>query len=240
MRLCVFLVALLAGCSSPKPEQVVPAADAGALVSVSKSINASDSKVAAAVTVAVENKDKPGVVEAEGRLALAHLPAPLLPDLEAARARAGKADPKQYAAETEFARSFLTKITSEWKQAQLDAKANAERLSLALNELNKIKGELAASRKETSDLKNELESARDAKWTIAGIALVAIGAILSAVLGGRVGGAVVACGALAGAMPSIYGSHYFGYIAGCTLALASALGLWRLWDYVKDMNAKTK
>ena len=115
------------------------------MVSVGKSLSTADSKIAAAVTVAVENKDKPAVVAAEGRLALSFLPAPLKPDLEAARARASKGDPKAYADDEAFARGFLSKITADWKQAQEDAKANAARLAACLTENAKLKTDLAKS-----------------------------------------------------------------------------------------------
>jgi len=242
MRLLLVIAVLcLTGCSLfRKGEQVTPAGESGALASVGKNLSAADSKIAAAVTVAVENKDKPQVVEAEGRLALSFLPAPLKPDLEAARVRASKADPKAYAADEAFARGFLSQITADWKQAQTEAKANAARLSACFNEIAQLKADLASARKEASEAKSDLESARNEKWTVAGIALVVIGSVLSATMGFRVGGAVIACGALCGAMPSIYGSEYFKWIAGGTLALAAGLGLWRLWDHVRDLNDKTK
>jgi len=41
-----------------------------------------------------------------------------------------------------------------------------------------------------------------------------------------------------GAFPFIVESEYFSYIVGTALALAAGLGLWYLWDKIKDANNK--
>ena len=65
-----------------------------------------------------------------------------------------------------------------------------------------------------------------------GIAVV--GAIATAFVGPKVGIPLLACGAAIGAFPFVIDSEYFNIIAGSTLALAAALGIWYLWDKVRD------
>jgi predicted outer membrane lipoprotein len=52
--------------------------------------------------------------------------------------------------------------------------------------------------------------------------------------GPRIGGTLLACGAAIGAFPLIVDSEYFSYIVGTTLALAAGLGIYWLWDRVRD------
>ena len=52
--------------------------------------------------------------------------------------------------------------------------------------------------------------------------------------GPRIGGTLLACGAAIGAFPFVVDSEYFSTIAGGTLALAAGLGIYWLWDRVRD------
>ena len=71
-------------------------------------------------------------------------------------------------------------------------------------------------------------------WTLAGIAVAVIGAVAMVFAGPRIGGTLLASGAAIGAFPLIVDSEYFSYIAGSTLALAAGLGIYWLWDHVRD------
>jgi hypothetical protein len=240
-------LAVLTGCSTvkdwfkaeeePKKVVVTQSADPGAMSKLGDKIDKSDSRVAAALTAAIENKDKPDVVQAEGSLALAYLPKPTDGDLAFARARAAKADPKDYLEQSKFAKEFLASLDKEWKDAQDKAKKNADDLTAAMTKINDLNVELAKVRKdaEINLRKAEAEASKNV-WTLAGVALVALGAILTAFMGVRVGGVLLVCGAFCGSMPFIYGSQYFNWVAGGTLGVAAALGLWRLYDYIKDKN----
>ena len=53
-------------------------------------------------------------------------------------------------------------------------------------------------------------------------------------VGPRIGGSLLASGAAIGAFPQIADSEYFAYIVGTTLALAAGLGIYWLWDHVRD------
>lgn len=243
----VGLVLTLTGCSTIKgwfskddePQKVVvtQSANPSDMSKLGDKIDKSDSRVAAAVTVMVENKDKPPVVEAEGNLALSYLPKPSDGDLAFARARAAKADPKDYLEQSKFAKEFLASLDKEWKEAQDKSKKNAEDLTAALTKINDLNAELGRVRKdaEINLRKAEAEGSKNL-WTLAGVGMVGLGAVVSAFMGIRTGGVLIVCGAFCGAMPYIYGSEYFVWTAFSTLLIAAGLGLWRLYDYIKDKN----
>ena len=66
------------------------------------------------------------------------------------------------------------------------------------------------------------------------LAVVVIGAIATAFTGPKVGLPLLLSGAAIGAFPFVVDSEYFSYIAGGTLALAAGLGIYWLWDRVRD------
>jgi membrane protein implicated in regulation of membrane protease activity len=71
-------------------------------------------------------------------------------------------------------------------------------------------------------------------WTLTGAALFVAGALATAFVGPRIGIPLIACAALAGAVPFIYDSPYFLWVATGTFAIASGFGLWWVWDKVRD------
>ena len=79
MRL-ILVIALLAltGCktSCDLPKQPDVPTDGGIVNKVGNDLDKSDGRVAAAITVAQENADKPAVVKAETGVALSYLPVP--------------------------------------------------------------------------------------------------------------------------------------------------------------------
>ena len=248
MRAALVVIALLAltGCSTLKdwmkpadaaPQKVVveQSAQPADLTKLGSSIDKSDSRVAAAVTVAVENKDKPAVVEAEGKVALGFLPKPTEGDLAIARARAAKADPAAYLAESKFAKGFLAQMELDWKTAQDKAKKNADDLTAALARINGLNAELAKVRKDAEDNLRKAEAeASKSVWTIAGVGLAVIGALCSAFMGPRVGLPLIASGAAVGSVPFIYSSPWFAWIMGGTVAFGCAMLGWVLWDKARD------
>ena len=237
---CLILMALLAatGCKSPDPSQPPPAQVPApeSLGSLGKSMDKGDSRVAAAVTVAVENKDKPAVVEAEGKVALAHLPKPDESDLKRARARASAADQKAYDAEISKAKAWLAQVEAEWNEAVRQSKKNSDELVQARKDLETVRKELAKAGTQITDLKAQLEKADRNMWSLTGIGLFVVGAVLVPLFGWRVAGSVIACAPVAAAIPVILTSQYFPWIMGISMTIVAYLLLWRLFDYIKDKN----
>ena len=69
---------------------------------------------------------------------------------------------------------------------------------------------------------------------MAGVGLAVVGALCTAFLGPRIGLPLLACGALMGSVPMIYGSPWFSYVLGGTLAFCSVMLGWWVWDKVRD------
>lgn len=229
MRVVILLSIVLAagGCSSsPQALPVQPDAptNGGIVTAVGKELDKIDGRVAAAVTVAKENADKPEVVKAETGVALSYLPKPSEGDVAFARQRAAKADQKDYAEAVAYGKTLLAKIDADWAKMEAD-QVEAKRVS-----------QLKDAR--IADLTKQVEQAKkDAAqniWTITGAALVVIGGLCCAFASVRAGVTIILTGMLCGAVPFIIESEYFGIIAGSTLAIGAGLGIWWLWDKVRD------
>lgn len=237
---CLILIALLlaTGCNTtdtglPPPSQV-PAPES--LGSLGNSIDKGDSRVAAAVTVMIENNNKPSVVQSEGNVALAHLPKPDVADLKHARERAASADQKAYDLEIANASAWLIKVEEDWNEAVRESKKNSDELIQARKELDSIKKELSKATTQVVDLKAQLDKADRNLWSMAGVGLFVLGVLTGATFGWRIGGSMIACSPLAAAVPVIITSEYFGWIIGVSMAIVASLLLWRLFDYIRDKN----
>ena len=225
----LLVIALLAltGCSASRPAippQPNAATEPNALKQVGEALDARSGKVAAAVTVAVQNKDKPAVVEAEGRLALSFLPAPTEGDLAIAKARAAKADQKDYAAAEAAGKKAVADLAASLAKAKAD-QSEAVRVS-------QLKDKRIADL--TAEVERVKQEASKDIWTLTGAALAVIGAVATAFVGIRVGIPLLLCGAFCGSVPFIVDSPWFEYIAGGTLVISCGLGLWWLADKVRD------
>lgn len=227
MRFVWALLLILCGCSSPKkdiPEQPDAPTKPDNATKFAESVDTRGSKVAAAVTVARENATKPEVVRAESSVALSALPAPSDGDLAIARARAGKADQKDYEQAVAFGNKLLAQINDS------EAKMKADQREAA--RISKLKDERIA------ELSREVEQVKQdaaAKiWTLTGALLVVGGGIASAFVGFRIGVPIILAGAFAGALPFFFDSPYFSIIAYATLAICCALGIWWVYDRVRD------
>jgi len=235
MRLLLAVPALvaLAGCKS-KPAELPPqpnAATAGdSLRKVGTELEARSGKVAAAVTVARDNADKPEVVRAETGVALSGLPVPSPDDLLVARARASRADQKDYAA----AEAAGKKARADLDAALAKAKADQEEAKRVSDLKDKRIVEL------TEEIERIKKDSAAQTWTLVGAGLAVIGALTTAFMGPKVGVPLLLCGAFCGSVPFIIDSPYFEYIAGGTLLAVAGLGLWWLADKVRDsVNEKT-
>jgi hypothetical protein len=220
----------MAGCSTssqaPLPKQPDAPTSENIVATVGKEWDKADQKVAAAVSIARENAEKPEVVKAETSVALSYLPAPSPEELALARQRAAKADQKDYAQAVDFGKKLLSKIDADWAKVNADT-AEAKRVS-GLKDAR-----IAAL---TAEVEQTKKDAAKNIWTITGAALAVIGAIATAFTGPKIGIPLILCGAFCGAVPFIIDSEYFAYIAGTTLAACAGLGIWFVWDKVRDAN----
>ena len=227
MRLALLACLSLVGCatlSDPLPKQP-DAPTAPAIVQVvGDQQDKADGRVAAAVAVARENAERPEVVKAETAVALSFLPAPEAGELTLARARAAKADQKDYAQAVAYGKKLLASIDTNWAKMEADTK-EAKRVA-----------DLKDAR--IVDLQKAVDQAKkDAAanlWTMAGIGIAALGALAMVFAGPRIGSTLLLSGTAIGAFPFVIDSPYFNYIAGSTMALACALGIYWLWDHVRD------
>ena len=220
-------VTLLAGCASTKPPLPVqpdaPTSEA-AVTTVGKEWDKADQKVAAAISIARENAEKPEVVKAETSVALSFLPAPEAGELALARARAAKADQKDYTAAVAFGKNLLAKIDSDWAKVEADQKEAARVSQLKDRRIEEL----------TAEVERVKQEAAANLWTMGGVGCALLGAVAMVFAGPKVGVPLLLSGAAIGAFPFIVESEYFSYIIGVSLALAAGLGIYWLWDRVRD------
>jgi hypothetical protein len=225
--LVIALLALTGCASSPPPLPVQPDAPTSKAVveTLGKEWDKADQKVAAAISIARENADKPAVVRGETSVALSFLPPVEAGELAIARARAAKPeDQKAYGDAVAFGRNLLAKIDSDWAKVLADQKEAARVSQLKDARIVEL----------TKAVDQAKKDAAANLWTLAGIAVAVLGAAAMVFTGPRIGGTLLASGAAIGAFPFIVESEYFTYIAGGTLALAAGLGIYWLWDRVRD------
>lgn len=226
--LAVIASAVLAGCATsptdPLPVQPAGPTSQSVVATVSKQWDTADAKVSAAISIAKENADRPEVVRSETSVALSFLPPPEAGELAIARARAAKADQKDYAQAEAFGKKLLAQIDTSWLKVQAD-QSEAARVS------NLKDARIVELTKAVEQAKKDMAASL---WTMAGIAVAVLGAAAMVFTGPRIGGTLLASGAAIGAFPFVVESEYFTYIAGGTLALAAGLGIYWLWDRVRD------
>lgn len=226
------LILLLAGCSSKPelPKQPDAPTSESVVETVGKEWDKADSRVSAAIVVAVENLDKPAVAKAELGVASSYLPVPSEGDVAFARQRAAKADEKAYTEAKNFGKKLLEQINSDWAKMEAQQKEAKQ-----VSELKDKR--IADLEKEVAQIKKD---AAQNIWTMTGAGLVVIGGLACAFASVRVGIPIVLAGAFAGAIPFIIDSPYFTYITAATLLACSGLGIWWLWDKVRDSNNESK
>ena len=226
--LLAICVTLLAGCSTspdPLPKQPDAPTSETAVSTLGKEWDKADAKVAASVSIARENADKPDVVRGETTVALSFLPVPAPEELALARARAANpADQKAYGDAVAYGKKLLAKIEADFAKVQADQKRAFEVSQLKDARIKEL----------TAEVERVKQEASANLWTMAGIAVAVLGAAAMVFTGPRIGGTLLACGAAIGAFPFVVESEYFSYIAGGTLALAAGLGIYWLWDRVRD------
>jgi uncharacterized protein YceK len=225
LAICVSLLAN--GCASIRPaipEQPNAPTSEGVVATVGKQWDQVDQKVAASVFIAREMADRPDIVRSETSVALSFLPPVEAGELAVARARAIKADPKEAADAQAFGKKLLAQIDTSWLRVVADQK-EAHRISQLKD------ARIVELTKAVEQAKKDMAASL---WTMAGIAVAVLGAAAMVFTSPRIGGTLLACGAAIGAFPFIVESEYFSAIAGGTLALAAGLGIYWLWDRVRD------
>jgi hypothetical protein len=212
----------LAGCSSTPELPVQPPAPtkADAVTDLGKDLDKTDHRVGAALVAIERNADKPKVVVAESRLAQSYLPPAPPADVEFAISRAAKGSEIDYAKQMEFGRRLATAVTVAWDRLEKD-QAEAKRVSDLKD-------------KKIAELTEKIKQGEKDAWTMAGVALAVLGGVVTALVGPRTGIPLLLCGGAIGAFPFVVDSPYWNYIAGGTLGVACLLGLYLLWDYVRD------
>lgn len=221
MRYLSFL--LLASCATPDTP-VAPGTDPANISKLGDKIDTTEARAAAAVTVAVEQADKPEVVKAEGKVALAYLPAPSEGDIAFARERAYKADPKAYADQMAYAKKLQAEVNKMWDKMEQDNLRNL--------------AEIKALKLRNEQLAQEVEKVKtDADrnfWTMLAGGMFVLGAVVCAFLSWKTGATLIFLSTVAGSIPVIQGSPYFLPIVLTAIAIALSFGLWVLWDKARD------
>jgi hypothetical protein len=187
-----------------------PSADLGTL---GTQIDKSDQRVAAAVTVARENADKPDVVKAETGVALAYLPKPDAQTLDYVRARVARANPEEYKRAEDAGRKLLAVIDANFAKAEQDAQKNKAALDNANKQIVALKAEVESVR---------TEGIRNAFAVGAGICFLA--ALAMGLLGQYLRASVAfLVGAGIGGLPYLFASPYFLPGVGGLVLLVVAL-----------------
>ena len=228
MRSLLVIALCLTGCATsptdPLPKQPDAPTSKAVVTTLGADLDKTDHRVGAALVAIERNADKPKVVVAESRLAQSYLPAPPEGDVAFAVARASKADPIDYKKQMEFGRKLATAVTLAWEKLEADQKEALRVSQLKDKRIEELTQEVVRVKKEAS---NNV-------WTMAGVGCALLGAVSLVFAGPKVGLPLLACGAAIGAFPFVVDSEYFSYIAGGTLALAAGLGVYWLWDRVRD------
>jgi hypothetical protein len=193
-----------------------PSADLGTL---GTQIDKSDQRVAAAVTVARENADKPDVVKAETGVALAYLPKPDAQTLDYVRNRVARANPEEYKRAEEAGRKLLAVIDANFAKAEQDALKNKAALDNANKQITALKAEVESVR---------TEGIRNAFAVGAGICFLA--ALAMGLLGQYLRASVAfLVGAGIGGLPYLFASPYFLPGVGGLVLLVVAL----VWLHIR-------
>ena len=229
MRSLLVIALCLTGCATspdPLPKQPDAPTSESAVSTLGKEWDKADAKVAASVSIARENADKPDVVRGETTVALSFLPVPAPEELALARARAANpADQKAYGDAVAYGKKLLAKIEADFAKVQADQKRAFEISQLKDARIKELTAEVERVKQEAS---------KDI-WSLTGAGLAIIGALAFAFGGGpRIGLPLLLCGAFCGALPHIIDSPAFLWVGISTAAIASGLFLWWLADKVSD------
>jgi hypothetical protein len=201
-RNLVIAVLALAGCATTNPDTAgtgtaTPPVDNFA--KIGDQIDKADQRVAAAITVAQENADRPAIVRAETGVALSFLPKPDQTAVDYVRARVARNNPEEYRRAEDAGRKLLTVINANWDKAAADAAKNKTALDTANCEIDKLRAEIERVR--TEGVRNAFAVAAGICF-LASLGMALLGQYVRSLAALTIGGAV-------GGLPFIFGSPYF-------------------------------
>lgn len=203
MRLILVIAALaLAGCPTTNPDTSgtgTPTSDPADLAKLGTQIDKSDQRIAAAVTVARENADKPEIVKAETGVALAYLPKPDAQTLDYVRNRVARANPEEYKRAEEAGRKLLAVIDANFAKAEQDAAKNKAALDNANKQIAALKAEVEQAK--TEGIRNAFAVGAGVCF-LAALAMGLLGQYLRASVAFLVGAGI-------GGLPYLFASPYF-------------------------------
>ena len=198
-RILVIALFALTGCPTTTPDTQgtgTPSADLGTL---GTQIDKADQRVAAAVTIARENADKPDVVKAETGVALAYLPKPDAQTLDYVRNRVTRANPEEYKRAEDAGRKLLAVIDANFAKAEQDAAKNKAALDNANKQIAALKAEVEQVR--TEGIRNAFAVGAGVCF-LAALAMGLLGQYLRASVAFLVGAGI-------GGLPYLFASPYF-------------------------------
>lgn len=217
MRAAYLIVLGLVGCSTlsepPLPKQPDAPTSPAVVQSLVDTQGKVDGKVAAAVTVAKDNADKPAVVRSELGVALSLLDKPSDSELALARQRSEKATPAEYEAARKFGSHLLASLDTAQAKLAADQKEAARISQLKDAKIVQLTDEIA---------RLKAEGPRNMVLASSGVCFVA--ALIMGLIGQYVrSGVAFAIGTLLAALPVLFGSNWFLPVLG-GLLLAGVAG----------------
>ena len=228
MRSLLVIALLMAGCAASKPALPVqpdaPTSEA-AVTTIGKDWDKADQKVAAAISIARENADKPAVVRGETAVALSFLPAPEAGELALARARAARPeDQKAYGDAVAYGKKLLASIDANFAALEAQQKEALRVSQLKDRRIEELTAEVERVKREASAN----------LWTMAGVGIAVVGAIAMAFTGPKVGIPLLLSGAAIGAFPFVVDSPWFPWVAGAFAIALAGIGIWVAYDAARD------
>jgi hypothetical protein len=229
MKCLIPFLLLLVGCTTkvdPSKVSPVPAPEPVNLAAVGQGLDVIDSRVAASVVVSREliQGGKPGKADQELSIAQSLLPKPAENDVAYARQRSEKASDAEYEAQRKKAEAKQKAMEDNWKVLETQVAKNKEAIKAKDDRIAELTAEVDRIKREAD--RN--------LWSLAGVAVAVAGALATAFASPKAGVPLMACGAAIGSFPYVVDSEYFSVIVGVCLALAGAIGIWFLWDAVRD------
>jgi hypothetical protein len=189
-----------------------------------------DIKVSSAIAVArsANAAGDPKTVDAELGVAASYLPDPSEAELALAKLRSIKADPAEYAKAEAAGKSLLTDLNALWDQLEIQQRLAAKEIAELKAQLNDKAAALEAERK---DKVITMITLVGGFIMIAGAALLGLGNLIGVSKINAI--AIIIAGGAITSLSWILDSAYFAWIAGITLSLAAAGGIYYEWSKIR-------
>jgi hypothetical protein len=153
-------------------------------------------------------------------VAEAGLPKPSPEDLAFAKARAAKADPKQYEANVANAAKAKADIDAMWSKMEAEQKANAEVMSKMTGQIDTLKQQVEEAKREGQ---RNLYAMVAAGMMVLGGFAIAFGRVM-------IGAGLLVSGVCIGAVPFLLDSAWFLPSVGGVFLLGLLIGGWHLYS----------